>query len=687
MSNLSKLLSRVNTRVQQGDLAGARTELEKAVRDHKRSAEPWISLAAIHGMGGNYSEALRCARKGVELAPNSLQGWVNLANAARSTGDLAQAVEAFQRAQTQPGCPPEVILELGLALAQLEKWPEAEQPLHEYCAHHPGHREATLTLGKALANQGKLENAMTMVEAWCRKQPRDMRALTQLGLIYLAAGRAQEAWSACNQAAATSPDEPETMFLKGELLMFDGRYEEARGHYESLVERQRTNPHPQLFLLVSEACRQAGDLGAATAYARSAVELDRHNIHALATLSTRLLNTAPTEARTLMEQAVALAPHDPITMTLKGRILELEGDKQGAWESVHPVIETGDFGVTAASIAASVAPAVGKTDEVIALLERRAEYPKLSAGDQRTLRFTLAQLCDKAGRYEHAFAHAVTANRLKNAWHDADAYKVDNDRLKAVYSRTAADTLPRSRIDSELPVFIVGMPRSGTSLLEQILSCHSQVHARGETKDVGSLAAKIPYYPDGVRNLTPEKLDAMAEAYLQHLRQIAPSASRVTDKLPGNYRFVGIISQVFPEARIINCRRDPRDLCLSNFMIEFGDGLTYSYDLESLARACQEYQALMEHWKAALPIPVLDVRYEDLIADPRTWIEKILAFCDLEWEDACLDFHQSKRVMATASYDQVRQPLYKSSVARWKHYEQQLEPVSRILGLRGDSYP
>ena len=687
MSNLSKLLTRGGALVQQGDISGARAEFEKAVRDHGRSVEPWISLAAVHGMSGNYTEALHCARKAVELAPNSLQGWVNLGNAASSCGDFIQSAEAFQRAQGLPGCPPDITLELGLALARLEKWTEAEHALRAYCQHRPGHREATLTLVQALFRKGEFENAITIVEAWWHQHPQDIPALTQLGFLYLEAGRVEDAERACDQAAAASPDELETLHLKAAVLMYHGRYGEARDLYERMARRHQTNPNPRLLILTSDACRQTGDLLAADAYARAAVKLDPRSIPALTTLSSRLLNTAPAEARKWMEAAIALVPNDPAVMALKGRILEFEGDKQGAWEAVRTAIQAGSSDTETAIVAASVAPAIGKSDEVIALLEGLVDRPGIPVGERRTLHFTLARLCDKAKRYDRAFEHAVIANRLKNAWFDHAAHRVDIERLKAVYSQTASGTLPRSRNRSELPVFIVGMPRSGTSLLEQILSCHSQVHTRGETNDVGALVAKMPYYPDGVRDLTPERLDAMAEAHLQRLHQIAPSASRVTDKLPGNYLFAGIISQVLPGARIINCRRDPRDVCLSNFMIEFGRGLTYSYDLESLARVCQDYQELMEHWKAVLPLSILDVRYEELVADPHTWVAKVLDFCGLEWEDACLNFDQSKRQAVTASYDQVRQPLYKSSVARWKHYERHLEPVSRILGLHGDSYP
>ena len=690
MSNLAKLMSRSGDLVRQGDLAGARKQLEKAVRDHRASPEPWISLAAVHGMGGDYPEALRCAQKAVKLAPNSLNGWINLANAAQSCGDIAQSAEAFQRARALPGCPPDITLNLGLALAGLGEWAKADEALGAYCARHPGHREATLTRGKALARQRNFQAAIDLVGGYSSRHPEDMPALIQLGMIQLQSGQIENAWRTCDQAMESAPDNTDVLMLKAALLMFEGRYEEARETYELLLQK-RSRPEPRLYILVSQACRHTGDTDASIAYTRTALELEPLSIPALTTLSSMLLKTDPAEARALMEKAVAIAPNDPSVLVQKGRVLELEGDKEGAWEAVRTAIEAGsidsDAAADAAAVAAEIAPATGNSEEVIELLEKIIRRDGISTGDQRTLRFTLTRLCDKAKQYDRAFEHADIANRLKNAWFDRDGYRVEMDRLKAVYSKTTVDSLPRSGNQSELPVFIVGMPRSGTSLLEQILSCHSQVHARGETQEIGDIVAKIPYYPDGVRNLSREKLDALAGEHLQHLHETAPSASRITEKMPGNYKYIGIISQLFPGARIINCRRDPRSVCLSNYMIEFGRGLTYSYDLENLAHACREYQDLVQHWKTVLPIPVLDVRYEELVADPRTWVKKILDFCGLEWEDACLDFHKSKRQVITASYDQVRQPLYSSSVARWKHYERQLEPVSRILNLHDDTYP
>jgi tetratricopeptide (TPR) repeat protein len=684
MSNLSKLLAKGGALARQGDAAGARAVFEKAVSEHGNRSEPWISLSAIHGMQGNYTEALRCARKAVELSPNSLQGWVNLASSAQSCGELARAAEAYQRARGLPGCPPDVTLELGLTLARMGKWAEAEQPLREYLSRHSGHREATLILSKVLASKGGIEAAIAISEEYCHHQPGDVHALLELGAIYHESGRDRDAWRICDQAAKAAPAAADVLFFKAALLTHDGHFAEARDVYEQL---DRLHPgNQQVLMALCQVCSELADGDASIAYARAVLKLNPRNVEALLSLSSAMSHRDTTEAWRLLDEALAIAPNEPAALVHKGELLELAGDKLGAWECVRPVIESGSTSVRAARVAANVAPAIGRSEEAIAHIERLVNKSGISFSDHRILRFTLANLCDKAKQYDRAFEHAIIANRLKNVRHDDNALMVQINQLKAVYSETTITSLPRSGIRSELPIFIVGMPRSGTSLLEQILSCHSKVHARGETSDIPTIAEAIPYYPDGARNLTSEKLNAWADAHLRRVGEMATTAIRVTDKLPGNFLFLGLITQLFPGARILNCRRDPRDVCLSNFMTDFDAGHEHSYNLESLALVCKAYQELMEYWKRILPIPILDVRYEELTADPRTQIEKILTFCGLEWEEACLSFHQSKRQVVTASYDQVREPLHKRSVARWKNYARHLEPVIRILGLHDDTY-
>jgi hypothetical protein len=235
-------------------------------------------------------------------------------------------------------------------------------------------------------------------------------------------------------------------------------------------------------------------------------------------------------------------------------------------------------------------------------------------------------------------------------------------------------------------VFIVGMVRSGTSLVEQILSSHPDVHGAGELPDIiqitnglqDFLGASAPY-PECLSLLKQEHLDALAQHYLEHLKQISPDARRVVDKMPGNFMHLGLIEMLFPEARVIHCMRDPVDTCLSAYFQDFSRSHPYAYDLSNLGAFYRAYLKVMAHWRKILRLPLFELQYEDLIANQEQVSRALIEFCGLEWDDRCLQFHETQRFVGTASYDQVNRPLYKQSVARWKRYERHLGPLLAAL--------
>jgi hypothetical protein len=229
------------------------------------------------------------------------------------------------------------------------------------------------------------------------------------------------------------------------------------------------------------------------------------------------------------------------------------------------------------------------------------------------------------------------------------------------------------------------MPRSGTSLVEQILSTHPGVYGAGELTAIDQFARHLgdatgDAYPQSALHLDQATIDAAARQYLAALQDLAPSAIRVTDKMPGNFLHLGLIQLLFPGARVIHCRRDPLDTCLSCYFQQFNQGQTFSYDLSDLGHHYRQYQRLMRHWQSVISLPMLDVHYEDLVADQEAMSRKMLEFCGLDWTDECMRFYESKRYVATASYDQVRQPIYHKSVGRWRHYERYLGPLKTALG-------
>jgi tetratricopeptide (TPR) repeat protein len=307
---------------------------------------------------------------------------------------------------------------------------------------------------------------------------------------------------------------------------------------------------------------------------------------------------------------------------------------------------------------------------------------------ESALEFALATRYEALKMHEEAFGHYIRANARKREALEARG---------VVYNREAEDarTELMTKIfpgpesfegatgsGSEMPVFIVGMPRSGTTLTEQILASHPQMAGAGELTAIANAVKRLRDTLGYPRNPPTEKaLKNIAGLYLQRLREVDANALRVTDKMPGNFNHLGLIVRVFPKARIIHCRRNPVDNCLSCFIQNFGaEGLAWSFDLEDAAHQYRSYYNIMAHWRRVLPPgQMLEIDYEETVADLEGQARKLVDFVGMEWDDACLSFHENKRAVVTASHDQVRQPIYNTSVGRWKKYGAKVTPLVDAL--------
>ena len=301
--------------------------------------------------------------------------------------------------------------------------------------------------------------------------------------------------------------------------------------------------------------------------------------------------------------------------------------------------------------------------------------------DRMRLEFALGKAWMDVGVGGRAFAHLNSGNRLRRA---SFSYDVDADvaRMDATAAAVGPELMGRhagAGDPSDLPIFIVGMPRSGTTLIEQILASHPDVHGGGELTQLGALLGGAEY-PGLASRLTGERLAQLGRAYSEQIAALAPGRRRVTDKTPANFLHAGLIHLMAPNARIIHCVRDPRDTCLSCYTTLFASGQRFAYDLAELGTYYRGYAALMDHWRARLPPDrFTEVRYEDVVADLEGEARRLVAFCGLEWDDACLDFHTTRRQVRTASANQVRQPLYRRSVGRWERYADHLGPLTAAL--------
>ena len=342
-------------------------------------------------------------------------------------------------------------------------------------------------------------------------------------------------------------------------------------------------------------------------------------------------------------------------------------------------------------------PACGAAYHHIALIDPTArlrprvenllEDPELPRDDAIHCHFALGNVADANGAFDLAFHHYRTANSLhrESVAYDPEGNSELFDRLKATYSKSFLEHKRTLGNPSTLPVFIVGLPRSGTTLVEQILASHGSMHGAGELESLAGVnhsiarrfAASKPA-PECMSLIDARTVDDFSALYLAELRLRSPSAERVVDKLPGNFVRIGLIKTLFPNAYVVHCARNSLDTCLSLYFHYF-QALACSFDLAELGRYYADYRRLMAHWDDILPGGIFEVVYEELVAEPERISRGLLDYLDLEWDERCLKFHENERSVMSPSNLQVRRPIYNASIGRWRHYEKHLGPLIEVL--------
>jgi tetratricopeptide (TPR) repeat protein len=393
------------------------------------------------------------------------------------------------------------------------------------------------------------------------------------------------------------------------------------------------------------------------------------------------------EALAALDAVLAGAPRHADALLARAVVLEKAGRYDAGYEALSAALDEGASGYPAAFALALLGPRKGKGAEAVERIERTLAEGTLPPGQAESLHFEAGRILDRLERFDEAFAHYEAGNRLHPGAFDLDAFGAHVDRIIATFSRETLDRLPRARHGSEVPVFVVGMPRSGTTLTEQILAAHPEVHGAGESPALQKVVNLIPAmtgkaapWPECAARLGQGGVDTLAGRYLSEVRRPAPDAARVTDKMPQNFLSLGLVALLFPSARVIHCVRDPVDTALSCYFQAFTQGHGYSFDLATLGAYYRHYRRLMDHWSAVLDISFMETRYEDMVADQEAMSRRLVDFVGLPWDEACLRFFESDRLAHTASYDQVRRPIYRRSVGRWRHYAPHLGPLFAALG-------
>ena len=506
----------------------------------------------------------------------------------------------------------------------------------------------------ALVKENRLTEAKSLYADICRLDPRDAEAWFRLGTINLDFNAAAQAESCFRRVVELEPRLAIAYYNLGRSLELQGKDDEAIATYRKLLH---STPMIEAYYNIGEIYAQQGKFE---------------------------------EALEIYRQALRIEPANPRLITAEASIYQKQGEYDRAYARLQPLLAAGCETVEIALVLASLSRHI-KSLQPIAMMERLLARGDLSGNKeaQILLHFTLGKLLDAAGDYDRAFHHYRRGNEMRAYAFDPGAYAEYVDDIIRTFTPDFMQKAPHAKECPEHLIFIVGMPRSGTTLVEQILDSHPQVYGCGELPDMGNIVKSLPdtlrtqeRYPRCAVSLTEESCNQFAQRYLERVRELSGNADFITDKMPQNFNFLGLIALLFPGAKVIHCTRDPLDTCLSCYFQDFRNahlGLGFTADLANLGAYYKQYLRLMEHWTATLDIPMMEVSYESLIADQDNISRRLVEFCGLPWDERCLKFYDSGRAVTTASYDQVRQPLYRKSVQRWKHYEQYLEPLKKAL--------
>jgi tetratricopeptide (TPR) repeat protein len=626
--------------------AALMTQGKEALEAQRKTAELMPEDAEAHAIlgaalqnRGRWVEAAVSYRCALKIEPRSLEAQNNLGNVLAALGQFDDAVECYRRALQLKADDAEAHSNLGNALRQLGRPTEAIASCRRAVQFAPSLSAAHDNLGLALAARGHFEEAIESFRRSLTLNADNIVALCAMGNALRDLGELRQAASCHLRAIELDPKRAAAYYDLGNVMMDLGRLDEAAASYKQALALDHSHEAARLNLCV--ILRQHGRAAEAEALCNAALTNRPDSAEAITLLGELCADRGQfSEAQKLFQRAISINP-----------------DLPNAWSLV----------ATHRKMTAEDSAWLLGTERLI------AKRPPLR--HEIRLRYALGKYFDDIERYDQAFDNFRLANELTKrtgSRYDRTGQTRSVDGIVNRFDRAFMDRVS-GRVDSTLPVFIIGMPRSGTSLTEQILASHPAVYGAGELDFWDRAMAAYRERGAGI-------LAACAKEYLERLTGLSGGALRVLDKMPANFMNAGLIHAVLPAARIIHMRRSPLDTCLSIYFHYFPRSHSYSNDLEDLAHFYGEYLRIMDHWRAVLPAAnLLEVPYEALIEDQEGWTRRMLEFVGLPWDPTCLEFHRPGRVVITASNWQVRQPINTSSVGRWRHYANFVDPLRRLV--------
>lgn len=610
-------------------------------------------------------------------------------------GDLDRAARAYEAALAADPDDADALHLLGLVALQRGDAPRAAALIGRAAALRPGDATYLANLAEAYWALGDIDRVVICCRAALQLDPGNTAAHCNLGATLMLRGEIDAAIGHLREAVRLAPDfAAARRNLAGALRLVGDR----AGALEELSRLVQLDPgSAEDRNLLGELLLEHGRAEAALWQCREAVRLQPELVEARVNEGNALHVLGRLEqAVDCFREAIRLAPRHAAAHAGLADSLEELGDLDASRESLREVLRHEPSHAGALSRLATRLKA-RLSDHERAAIEQLLADPDLTPEQRWPLLFGLGHTLDALGQYDRAAPLFAEANHLQRQEmrrqgrvYDPDGHRQFVDRLMGTFTPEFFERTQGGGVPTERPVFIVGLPRSGTSLVEQVLASHPLVFGAGELNLATSSFEMIPGVVglnvspvDGVPLLTRDAINRLARGHLDVLGDLdgAGRADCIVDKMPDNALYLGLIAAMFPNARFIHCRRDPRDVALSCWMTQFAQ-IRWASDLGEIASRIREHRRLMEHWRRVLPVPLLEIDYESMVGGLEHAARRLLDWCGLSWDPACLEFHRTRRAVRTTSVAQVRQPIYRTSVGRWRHYERHLSGLFDELGAR-----
>ena len=686
MTSIPEALTAALTHHRSGELDRAEQIYREVLQADPNQADALHLIGLIAHQNDRSREAIDYIGRAIASNPNNAGFHCNIGEAHRALMELDKAVAAYRRAlQIRPDSA-KAYSNLGVALQQQGKSLEAATSCRRALAINPNYAEAHGNLGAALESLNELDEAADSYRRAVQLKPDCVAAHYGLGNVLKAQEKFDEAADSYRQVLRLRPEHVDAYISLGNALQGAEKFDEAADSYRQAL---RIRPDfAEVHYNLGNTFKGQEKLDEAVESYHRALKRKPDYAQAHHNLGKVLKEQGKLdEAVASYERALQLDPDYAMTHHNLANVLREQGKLD---EAVSHLRKAAELDPSKGAAFANLAHSRQFTEADRGEIEHMEEVLRNEDLTQRArsqLHFALGKAYDDCSRWGQAFAHYQKANELAAFPFNEEKIIRYADAVTETFSATFPGTASDLGRDSDLPIFVLGMPRSATTLVEQIISSHPAVFGAGELNDmattnseVSSVVASDRATPWSIAELDSDSSRLLADRYLSKIRALAPDARHITDKMPQNFLHLGLIHLLLPRAKIIHCRRHPLDVCLSCYFANFSEGLDFAFDLHNLGVYYRQYERLMDHWQSVLPVSMFEVQYEDLVERQEEVSRAIIDFCGLDWRRECLDFHRNPRAVFTASNWQVRQPMYTRSVGRWRHYDEFLDPLKKALG-------